>query len=77
MALSGGLDDKRAIEFIQKNTAQQSQLAKHEAMEEDRKKRERQLKELETKAFLDLQVAAKYQKKEQEKIFDAKHAQIV
>jgi hypothetical protein len=54
MALSGGLDDKRAIEFIQKNTAQQSQLAKHEALEEDRKKRERQMKELETKAFLDL-----------------------
>lgn len=75
----GGLfnDEGRVIDYIQKNELQFKEQLKKEAQDEERKKKDKQMRELETKAFLDMQVQAKHNKKELERANDQRHAKVV
>ncbi len=56
LGASVSVDDGRTKVFIEKNERLHLEQLKQEQANEDRKKRERAMKEKETKAFLDMQV---------------------
>lgn len=79
MQHTGGnfIDDNRALDFIQRTEQAAQEQIKHQTLLDEQKKAERKKKERDTKAYLDLQVAAKHDRKEMEKLSENKHAQVV
>ena len=68
-------DTQRARDFVSKTEQLREEQLRQEQLKEDLKRKERKAQELETKAFLDQQIAAKLQKKESEKMSEQRHAQ--
>ena len=70
-------DEQRAKDFITKNEQHRIEQLKNDAAVEEQKKKERHQKELETKAYLDRQIAMKQEKKAMEKRSTEDHAKVV
>lgn len=70
-------DESRLKDYMTRTEQQAREIEKQQALKDERKKLEKKMKEAETKAFLDQQVAAKAEKKDWERKNEDRIAKIV
>lgn len=70
-------EDSRLKDYLTRAEQQARDIEKLAASKDERKKLEKKMKEAETKAFLDQQVALKHERREMEKEAEERNAKIV